>query len=131
MSLTFRTLIHSKRLWIAITLIVLIALYFLNPADYAFSPKCPFKLLTGLNCPGCGLQRATYALLHGHIREAWSYNPFLFCVTPWVLIVIHTEWFCKDEQKIRLRRIFEGKVIIYIYILFYLLWGIVRNILEI
>jgi hypothetical protein len=33
-------------------------------------PKCPFKMITGFSCPGCGIQRALYAIMHGNIKEA-------------------------------------------------------------
>jgi len=45
----------------------------LDPAGYPF-PRCPLNLLTGLYCPGCGSQRATHALLHGHLGQAASLN---------------------------------------------------------
>jgi len=40
---------------------------------------CPFKLLTGLPCPGCGATRAALSLLSGHVREAWGFNPLMAC----------------------------------------------------
>lgn len=52
----------------------LAAVYFvLDPARYPF-PRCPFNLLTGLYCPGCGSQRATHALLHGQVGRAAQLN---------------------------------------------------------
>ena len=36
---------------------------------------CPFRLLTGWNCPLCGGTRMGGALLHGDIAVAWSFNP--------------------------------------------------------
>lgn len=36
---------------------------------------CPFRLLTGWNCPLCGGTRMGGALLHGDIAAAWSFNP--------------------------------------------------------
>ena len=36
---------------------------------------CPFRLLTGWNCPLCGGTRMGGALLHGDIAAAWSLNP--------------------------------------------------------
>lgn len=49
-------------------------LYFsYDPARYPF-PRCPFNLLTGLYCAGCGSQRATHALLHGKLVRAASFN---------------------------------------------------------
>ena len=44
-----------------------------DPARYPF-PRCPVNLLTGLYCPGCGSQRATHALLHGHVAQAANLN---------------------------------------------------------
>jgi hypothetical protein len=40
-------------------------------------PACPFHAMTGLWCPGCGMTRATYALLHGDVAAAFSANLFL------------------------------------------------------
>lgn len=52
----------------------LASVYFaLDPARYPF-PRCPFNLLTGLYCPGCGSQRATHELLHGHVIQAAQLN---------------------------------------------------------
>jgi hypothetical protein len=36
---------------------------------------CPFRNLTGLPCPGCGMTRAFHHLTHGHVAEALRYNP--------------------------------------------------------
>ena len=36
---------------------------------------CPFRLLTGWNCPLCGGTRMGGALLHGDLAAAWSFNP--------------------------------------------------------
>lgn len=52
----------------------LVAVFFaFDPARYPF-PRCPINLLTGLYCPGCGSQRATHALLHGHVAQAADLN---------------------------------------------------------
>jgi Protein of unknown function (DUF2752) len=37
---------------------------------------CPFLLLTGQPCPGCGGLRATHDLLTGHVAEAFSHNVY-------------------------------------------------------
>ncbi|HWN94144.1 MAG TPA: DUF2752 domain-containing protein [Methylomirabilota bacterium] len=57
-------------------------LYIFNPADHGFYPRCYLKVMTGLDCPGCGGLRATHQLLHGHIAEAFALNPLFVVAVP-------------------------------------------------
>ena len=72
----------------AIILLELMAgIYFaFSPACNNFFPKCPFHLLTGFDCPGCGSQRAVHALLHGKIGPAADYNLLLVISLPFLLV---------------------------------------------
>ncbi|WP_293311412.1 DUF2752 domain-containing protein [Pedobacter sp. UBA5917] len=36
---------------------------------------CPFKTLTGIDCPGCGFQRSLIALMQGDLSKSWSLYP--------------------------------------------------------
>jgi len=36
---------------------------------------CPFKALTGFDCPGCGFQRALLLLIRGDFQQSWSMYP--------------------------------------------------------
>lgn len=45
-------------------------------------PQCPFKLLTGWNCPFCGGLRMTNDLLHGNLVAAVNDNVFLLAGLP-------------------------------------------------
>jgi hypothetical protein len=45
-------------------------------------PLCPSAALLGLPCPGCGLTRATVALLHGDFAAALRFHPLVFVLTP-------------------------------------------------
>jgi hypothetical protein len=42
--------------------------------------------LSGWKCPGCGSQRAAHALLNGEWAMAWSYNPLLVLVLPYLVV---------------------------------------------
>lgn len=53
-------------------------------------PLCPFKWLTGWNCPFCGGLRMAHDLLHGDLAASINDNVFLFVGIPllagWVLM---------------------------------------------
>jgi hypothetical protein len=51
-------------------------------------PLCPFAILTRHPCPGCGLTRATLALLHGHLGQALRFHPLVLLVSPLVALVL-------------------------------------------
>ena len=36
---------------------------------------CPFRTLTGIPCPLCGMTRAVVAAMHGHLLESLRFNP--------------------------------------------------------
>src|ERR1700758_5585919 len=60
------------------------------PRPGSFFPLCPFRLLTGLNCPGCGALRMTHDVLHGDLVAAIKDNVLLLVGIPllvgWVLL---------------------------------------------
>ncbi len=58
--------------------------FLFNPGTHHFYPICLFHEVTGLNCPGCGMTRALYALLHGNFQLALKDNA-LFLLTLWAL----------------------------------------------
>ena len=69
------------------------AAFYFNPQSVSWIPKCPVHALTGLDCPGCGTARALHAASHGHLREAFRYNPILAVAVPFlVVIVIKPRW---------------------------------------
>ena len=57
--------------------------YFLfDPTKVAIFPPCMFHQLTGLDCPGCGAQRALHQLLHGHLIAAIRLNAMFVVSLP-------------------------------------------------
>lgn len=125
----------SRKIGFIITFVIMvlggIVLYYLDPVQYRFMPKCLFKLVTGLDCPGCGFQRAVHALLHGHFVEAIKYNLFLAVGLPYLFAVTVAEIVLPAEKKWRAMLILQSKYMTLGYVALFTAWMIIRNILNI
>jgi hypothetical protein len=55
-------------------------------------PTCPFKVLTGWNCPGCGGLRMTHDVLHGDFAAAVVDNVFLLVGLPMLALWLVVRW---------------------------------------
>lgn len=62
-----------------------------GPGGLPWLPPCPFHQSTGLACPGCGMTRATYALLHGKLADALRLNPLGIVLLPVALVGLSLE----------------------------------------
>ena len=49
-------------------------------------PPCPFLALTGYPCLTCGATRCAIALGHGHLLQAWHWNPLAFAAICGVIL---------------------------------------------
>lgn len=104
------------------------ALYFLvDPASSRWMPKCMFRHLTGLECPGCGAQRMWHALLHGDFAAAWEANAFLLIVTPLLALMLFSAM--TRRQFPRLYNILNSPTMIIIISAGICVWFILRNFL--
>ena len=67
--------------------------YMTSPDEGSYAP-CLIRAWTGLECVGCGGQRAAHALLHGRLSEAASLNLFLMLALPVCLLagMAHQVW---------------------------------------
>lgn len=63
----------------------------IDPATSKWFPKCPFYLLTGFKCPGCGSQRAVHQLLHLHIGAAFRCNALLVAFIPLLAFLLSAD----------------------------------------
>ena len=105
-----------------------VVLYNLNPIQYWFMPKCPFKLITGLSCPGCGIQRALYALMHGEIIDAMKYNYFLLYSGPYAASFLLVWLMPKSVFRNKIKSTIENKYVVNFYLVSFLLWLVIRNV---
>jgi hypothetical protein len=65
----------------------IVAIYYLytfNPASSPLYLPCPFHMLTGFHCPGCGSLRALHHVLHGHLTIAFWLNPLMVLALPFL-----------------------------------------------
>ncbi|WP_354355578.1 DUF2752 domain-containing protein [Pedobacter sp. UYP30] len=80
--------------------------------------SCPFKALTGIDCPGCGFQRSVIALCEGHFLESW----FLYPATlPLILLFGYAGYRTKfpvknDALFLRVLMLFVGNFILICYV---------------
>jgi len=110
----------------AVLLAGALALFFFNPAEHAFYPRCVMKLTTGLDCPGCGGLRATHQLLHGNVRQAFLLNPLFVIALPIAAAFFLRAPFEKLSGK-RLPRLLRPATAVWICAAAVIAFGLLRN----
>lgn len=112
----------------SIALLLILIYYNFNPSNIAIFPKCPFLLLTGFKCPGCGSQRAIHCLLHFDIIRAIKYNFLLVAFLPVIVVLIYAEVMKKKKPALYVK-LHKAK---YIWIIFGVVigWWIIRNVFN-
>ena len=104
-----------------------------RPADEPSFILCPFRALTGLLCPGCGMTRAFCALGHGELRRAIHFNAlspllYLSLIVVWVGAAASVLNFPRVRDAVmRLRPNASTSVVILLFVLVWwvgrLVWG--------
>lgn len=114
---------------ILVVLLLIGGIYFLfSPEESGFFPQCAFHSMTGLDCPGCGSQRAIHHLLHFRIREALSSNLLLVVSIPYIIICLYMGFFGGRGRYPKIRKaLLSKKALLIIFILIALFW-VIRNV---
>lgn len=89
-------------------------------------PRCPFLMLTGLKCPGCGSQRAVHSLLHLDIGAAAGYNFMLVAAIPVIILLAYGE--LKRKSAPRLYSRINSPMFTWAVFAVVTAWWIMRNI---
>ena len=97
-----------------------------DPSASRWFPRCPFLMLTGLKCPGCGTQRAIHALLHGDVLSALHFNALLPVSIPLGLLYGYAE--LVRTRKPRFYNRVNSVTAILAVLIVVIVWWIVRNI---
>lgn len=120
-----------KRNWgIGKKLLVLLAagvLYYLWARLTGLVIPCMFRKITGWLCPGCGITTLFLRLGRLDFKGAFWANPFLFCTSPFLVFEIFMELF-RDKRKTK--EPFWNKVLVWVYLVFLIAFGIVRNVMR-
>ena len=123
---------HKDRaLWASLAVLGLaFAAYMLHETGGAgWMPGCIFRKVTGLQCPGCGMTRASYATLHGRFGDAFRFNPVGMVLLPPVMIALGIEvigWVRGKPLPFRLNPGRWGATVLAVVMIG---WWILRNIL--
>lgn len=90
---------------------------------------CSIKDLTGLDCPGCGGQRAISAILKGDFKQAFYYNEliYIYLIVIIYLYIFYIEKYLVKDEQIANRLIVSNKFAFY-FLLIIILFMIIRNI---
>ena len=87
---------------------------------------CLFKAATGLDCPGCGTQRAFHALLHGDLAGAWGFNAAFVLSLPLIALLVALR--LKPGISPLMVRITGSRPFILTVFFLFVAWTIMRNI---
>ncbi|MCW0483449.1 DUF2752 domain-containing protein [Gaoshiqia sediminis] len=116
---------------IAIILVIILAILYrtYNPNGNVYFPKCPFRELTGLKCPGCGSQRAAHYLLNFNIFNAIKENVILVLSIPYIMTGLVFDSLKKPNENIlKWRKILFGRIAIFVILTIIIAFWILRNI---
>ncbi len=92
-------------------------LFLYDPVAKPLLPACPFHILTGLYCPGCGATRALHQLARGHLRAALQLNALAICG------LLPGLWFALRSKPARMPQWTQWAIFCAI-----LVFGVIRNI---
>jgi hypothetical protein len=100
-----------------------------NPYGNIYFPKCPFRELTGLKCPGCGSQRAIHYLLNFDILNAIKENVIFVLSIPYILTGLVFDTLKKPNEKVlKWRKVLFGQKAIFLILTVIIAFWILRNI---
>ena len=98
-----------------------------DPAQSKIFPPCPFRSLTGFDCPGCGTLRGLHQLLHGNFVAAVDLNVMIVMMVPyfgvWISAMLAADFTGRNAMPIAV-----SAKLVWVLLLGIIIFWIVRNI---
>lgn len=130
----------NKAALMAAFLLALAIIYLLAGIFFGFYIPCPFRTLTGLKCPGCGMSHAATHLAmaasslissdtaqaHDQIIEALRSNALFIPIFAYLIYAFVQFCIYKDLGKTKISRVIDAAFLVVV-----LIWWILRNIINI
>ena len=126
--MVFRKILKWSIVIIFVTILAILYRTY-NPSGNIYFPKCPFRELTGLKCPGCGSQRAIHYLLNFDILNATKENAILVLSLPYILTGLAFDLLKQPNREIlKWRKRLFGQKAIFVVLTIIIAFWILRNI---
>jgi hypothetical protein len=80
--------------------------------------RCPFKFITGIDCPGCGFQRSLLQLLQGNFHNSFALYPATVPLLMFFTYGIADKFFKLDTSKSTIKKtlfIVNGSIVLISY----------------
>ena len=102
--------------------------FFYNPSEDALFMRCPFKIMTGYDCPGCGSQRALHELLHFNFGKAFQYNPLFVLAIPYLFLGFVFSFKKMKNRYPKIREFLFGNKALFFILFIIILFFLFRNV---
>lgn len=102
-------------------------LYYVIHNLTGFAIHCPVHLVTGFDCPGCGITRMLFAMLELDFKAAMDYNAAIFLTLPVLAVVAVSKTYDYIKYGKNMNRKWV-EVILYCLIVVYVGFAVLRNI---
>lgn len=108
-------------------LILLLFSYYKIYTKFNVGIPCIFKLITGYDCPGCGITRCLFSLINLDIKSAFNYNALVtILIVPFIIYYSYMNYCYVFGKNNNLKKYVNKISIILLIVCF--VYGIIRNI---
>lgn len=117
----------KKKILKVIILILILIAYLILGKIFNIYLRCPIHEIFHVYCPGCGLTRMLLSILKLDFYQAFRYNPLLFIMLPFSLLLLFENIYSESKNKKSMYKKIPN-CIWYTIIVLLLIYGVLRNI---